>query len=1181
MDPSDPAPPEETHPDLRGLLPTVVSKQRSFGEEVGESIGPFKLLQLLGEGGFGVVWLAERREPMVQRVALKIIKPGMDSKAVIARFEQERQALAVMDHPNIAKVIDGGMTPTGRPYFVMEYVQGEPITEYCDRHRVQTRERLALFVHVCEAVQHAHQKGLIHRDLKPSNILVAVKDDRAIPKVIDFGVAKAVRHSLTAKTIFTEVGQFIGTPEYMSPEQAEMGSTDIDTRSDVYSLGVVLYELLSGLLPFDAASLRSAGYEGIRKVIREVDPPKPSTRLTSADAKAGTEIARSRQQERDSLTRELRRELDWIPMKALRKDRTHRYASPADLARDIKNYLEGQPLQAGPESASYRLKKLIRRNRGPVLAGSVVLLTMILGLAGTTLGFLRAEERAAAEAEAKEKAIRAEAEMAKQRDQAEYESYVANIAVASAAVTNLEPTKARASLDACPPALRDWEWNYLDAALNQCILVFRGHEKEVTKAVILPGGDRIVTISNDHTGRLWDATTGAEIAVLRGHEGPLTSVAISPSGDIIATASRDLTVRLWDGRTGASRSVLRGHTGRPQDSPWIELAFSPSGDRLVSSAGDAARVWNPIDGTQIGVFPARESSRLGILTADFDPTGTRIVTGEDEATARVWDLTTGKEVSRYQSTLNDFGESYAVFHPSGESIVSHVAMRDIEVWNASNGAVIRTMRGDRRDLPVFHSSVSPRGDAVAFDFGGSDVFISELSSGKSRCTLRGHTNDVWSIRFDRTGSRVVTASLDKTARLWDASNGQQLQVLFGHPAMVLHAAFSTAGDAVVTSSSDGTARLWSLAFGSGKLQSKLPSGGLLPSSRSPSGDRWVARTPTWGAAFVFDATTGSTVTMLRGDLGRLNSLTFDASGDRILTTSEKAPARVWDAWSGKEIVQLAANEPTGAGRFSPSGRVIAVAEAGGQLSLFDPVTGQRTRTFDAGAKNAEAIAFHPSGDRLAVSIPKDNAILLLDAVTGRLVRSITLSGFHSELSFSRDGKRLLAACNEGVARLVDLESGTEIAVFRGHERHVGSARFNPAETRVVTTGSDHSLRVWDSRTGREILTVRSTDVNGAEFDPTGERLFYGRSGHPTRVLESKSFAARVQALKAAASIEASMRAALQPRIDAGEDLDALTDSIIRDGSLDLAHRRAGLVAVTAERERRIAEANKKPAATPK
>jgi non-specific serine/threonine protein kinase/serine/threonine-protein kinase len=363
--------------------PTVArGSEAAFGEVAYDWIGPYKLLEIIGEGGFGTVWLAERREPMVQRVALKIIKPGMDSKAVIARFEQERQALAVMDHPNVAKVFDGGVTQTGRPYFVMEHVQGEPITAFCDRHKYPIRARLELFIPVCEAVQHAHHKGIIHRDIKPSNVLVMLKDGHAIPKVIDFGVAKAMSHTLTDKTIFTERGQLIGTPEYMSPEQAEMGRTDIDTRTDVYSLGVVLYELLSGSLPFDSGSLRSAGYAEIQRLIREIDPPRPSARLSTAAGPLAASIARARQSDRERIASELRTDLEWIPLKAMRKDRSERYRGAADISDDISRYLVGLPIEAAPPSVTYVARKLVRRHRKATAVGLLVGLLITGGVIG-------------------------------------------------------------------------------------------------------------------------------------------------------------------------------------------------------------------------------------------------------------------------------------------------------------------------------------------------------------------------------------------------------------------------------------------------------------------------------------------------------------------------------------------------------------------------------------------------------------------------------------------------------------------------------------------------------------------------------------------------------------------------------------------------------------------------------
>jgi len=364
----------------------------------------YKLIEELGKGGMGIVYKVEQIQPFKRTTALKIIKLGMDTQQVVARFETERQALAVMDHPNIAKVYDAGSTDTGRPYFAMELVHGIPITKYCDKHKLTTKERLELFISVCQAVQHAHQKGVIHRDLKPSNILVAIQEDKPVPKIIDFGIAKATEHKLTEKTLFTEHGQLIGTPEYMSPEQAEMSGLDVDTRTDIYSLGIILYELLVGVLPFDPREIRSATSADIQRIIREVDPPKISTRLNGL-GDTGIEVAAQRRTDVSTLHRELKGDLDWITMRAMAKDRTHRYSSASELGADIKRHLQHEPITAARPSASYRIKKYIRRHRVGVAAAIVISLALLIGISGTSIGLLKATK---AEKRAKEEAQTAE-----------------------------------------------------------------------------------------------------------------------------------------------------------------------------------------------------------------------------------------------------------------------------------------------------------------------------------------------------------------------------------------------------------------------------------------------------------------------------------------------------------------------------------------------------------------------------------------------------------------------------------------------------------------------------------------------------------------------------------------------------------------------------------------------------
>jgi serine/threonine protein kinase/tetratricopeptide (TPR) repeat protein len=367
----------------------VTVDEPSSTEGAGTVIGPYRLREQIGEGGMGLVFVAEQTQPVRRKVALKVIKPGMDTRQVIARFEAERQALALMDHPNIAKVLDGGETAGGRPYFVMELVKGVPLTAYCDENRLTPRQRLELFADVCAAVQHAHQKGIIHRDLKPSNVLVCSHDGVPVVKIIDFGVAKAVGQQLTDKTVYTQLSQLVGTPLYMSPEQAGQSSLDIDTRSDIYALGVLLYELLTGTTPFDPERLRQVDYDEVRRIIREEEPPRPSTRIHTLGP-AATTASTNRRSEPRQLSRLLRGELDWVVMRCLEKDRNRRYETASALAADVRRYLADEPVQACPPSAAYRLGKLVRRHRGPVLAASLVVLALVAGTIGTGIGLVRA-----------------------------------------------------------------------------------------------------------------------------------------------------------------------------------------------------------------------------------------------------------------------------------------------------------------------------------------------------------------------------------------------------------------------------------------------------------------------------------------------------------------------------------------------------------------------------------------------------------------------------------------------------------------------------------------------------------------------------------------------------------------------------------------------------------------------
>jgi serine/threonine protein kinase len=428
-------------------------------EAAGTLIGAYKLLEPIGEGGFGVVFMAEQTQPVRRKVALKVLKPGMDTRQVVARFEAERQALAIMDHPNIAMVFDGGATASGRPYFVMELVKGVPITEFCDTNHLTARQRLELFVSVCGAVQHAHHKGIIHRDLKPSNILVMIHDTTPVPKVIDFGIAKALGQELTERTLFTGLAQMVGTPLYMSPEQAGASGLDIDTRSDIYALGVLLYELLTGSTPFDGERLQTVGYDEMRRIIREEEPPRPSTRISTLGQAANT-VSANRRSEPRKLSQLMRGELDWIVMKALEKDRNRRYESASAFAADVQRYLHDEPVLACPPSVGYRLRKFARRNQVALATAALVAGALVAGTVVSTWQAFRATRARDAERQALQQAEANNEAADRQRQRA-----VANLRLARKAVDTMYTEVAEKWL-AKQPRMQPLQRKFLEEALD-------------------------------------------------------------------------------------------------------------------------------------------------------------------------------------------------------------------------------------------------------------------------------------------------------------------------------------------------------------------------------------------------------------------------------------------------------------------------------------------------------------------------------------------------------------------------------------------------------------------------------------------------------------------------------------------------------------------------------------------
>src|SRR5262245_17037007 len=605
------------HPDSI-FAESIVAAPTPLSEGPGTTIGRYKLLQQIGEGGMGVVYIAEQEEPVRRRVAVKIIKLAMDTYSVIARFEAERQARASTDRPNIARVLDGGGTETGRPDFVMELVQGVPITEFCDKNRLSAKDRLRLFIPVCQAVQHAHQKGVIHRDLKPSNVLVTLHDGVPVPKVIDFGVAKATNQKLTEKTLFTQFATLIGTPAYMSPERAEMSGLDIDTRTDIYALGVLLYELLTGTTPFPEKRLRSLGYGEMQRVILEEEPERPSLRLSTMANEQRTVVARNRGEELGSLNNLLKGDLDWIVMKCLEKDRTRRYETASGLANDIQRHLQQEPVSAVAPSLLYLLGKYARRHRAGLVAAATVVLVLIAGTLLSTWQAVRsrrAERRAQAErgqavldrdrarqAETQANAERQKATGEQQRadteaDRANRLLYSAHMNLAHDAWDKDNAPRVLELLELHRPEpdqpdMRNFEWFYLDRLVHSDLLTLEGHNGYGVGVAFSPDGKRLVSGSGDSTRRVWDAVTGTVLTTLRPGA---ASVVFSPDGKWFASGDGEGGVKLWDANSYQEAIAFKGHSAGISS-----LAFSPNGKLLASGSpkGGGMKIWDCTSGEE-------------------------------------------------------------------------------------------------------------------------------------------------------------------------------------------------------------------------------------------------------------------------------------------------------------------------------------------------------------------------------------------------------------------------------------------------------------------------------------------------------------------------------------------------------------------------------------------------------
>ncbi len=997
-------------------------------EEGEDRIGNYKLLQKIGEGGFGTVWMAEQLEPVRRRVALKIIKLGMDTREVIVRFEQERQALALMDHPNIAKVLDAGVTALGRPYFVMELVRGIRITDFCDQNNLTTSERLKLFIAVCNAIQHAHQKGIIHRDIKPSNILVTLHDGVPVPKVIDFGVAKAIQSQrLTDRTFFTRFEQMIGTPLYMSPEQAEMSGLDIDTRSDIYSLGVLLYELLTGRTPFDPEKFRRQGLDEMRRAIREQEPQKPSGFVSTMTADARMAVAKHRQVDGVKLIGQIRGDLDWIVMKALEKDRTRRYETANGLALDIQRYLQSEPVIARPPTPLYRFQKMVRRNQLPFAAAGAVVTALLVGM---FLAFWQAIRATKAERDARlaERAEQTQADRARaDRDRAvraeaeiRQNAYAAEINVAFHALAENKLGNARELLDRQRPKanekdLRGFEWRYL-----------------------------------------WQLCQGDEFATFP-DEGTGAAAAFSPDGKLLVYSGSKIIVR--------EATSLRLVTTLSE--PATTLSFAPHTNLLATGDSSGVKLWDTKTWKEVRSLPE------AIQPALFSPDGKQLLTGRPGG-FQLWDTDTWRSeiVSQDAPNLRLQTRNAVAFSPDSQSFVT-IAGKGLNLGDHLRGWQLPGLK----ELPEIRFESDPISVAYTSDgqhliagLWNGQVIVWDFATDQVRATLKEHAVNVSGVAMTSNGQTFATASVDGTINLWDARTFKPIRRLRGTVGRIWSLAISPDGGTVLSSNMEGTTRLWRTG--------ERPSPPILKGSRLMAGfssdgsqvvaggsNGWCVWMPASGQRRDISVPSSSPVV----DFGK----PYDVKPGELIGAVGRLNGTVelWDLRTEAKVTQWRAHSNgISAVIFSPDGRNLATGTTDGIVKIWNLASQREVAGFGPVGCHFYCLAFSPDGNTLAGS-GSGRAVWLWDIKSGQELRQLNGYGaIVGQVAFAPDGRLLATASFSGEVRLWELPSGAELPPLKGHVISVVGLAFSP-DGKTLATGDGHKVILWNVATRQELTAI--------------------------------------------------------------------------------------------------------------
>ncbi|MBN9693960.1 MAG: protein kinase [Verrucomicrobia bacterium] len=1044
-------------------------------EAVGQSLGRYRLLEKIGEGGCGVVYVAEQTEPVQRRVALKVIKLGMDTKAVVARFEAERQALALMDHPNIARVLDAGATELGRPYFVMELVRGTRITDYCDTAELNTQDRLLLFIKVCQAIQHAHQKGIIHRDIKPSNILVTMHDGVPVPKVIDFGIAKATEGRLTENTVYTQLHQFIGTPAYMSPEQAEMSGLDIDTRSDIYSLGVLLYELLAGSTPFDPRELLESGLDAMRRTIREQEPVRPSTRLSDLPGDQLTNTARRRSEDAPHLVRQLRGDLDWIVMKCLEKDRTRRYDSAADLAADLSRFLANEPVVARPPTTLYRFQKAFRRHKLVFSAALGVVAALIVGLTASLWQADRAKRAyvAAETARQNESAARAQAEAASERAatnelQARRTAYSSDMNLAQQALAASNVGRAQSLLDRQRPQpgqtdLRDWEWRYLwsqtRADPHETLLT---HTNGLSRVMFSPDG-RLVALTEPN-GELILLDLLSRQPVLR--QSGVWKVAFAHRSPWLAFISdsrsaSNAAIVLWDTlrRTEIRRLPIAGLVGRGH------LAFLPDDSQLLAAT----------DRPNPSIINSPEAQPIELLLTSYAlPSG---------------QVTWQRPLPEPETSQ---GRTFAV-SPTGERAVAALPGGRFQVFDTRTGEDRLTVKATVERVTAL--AFSPDGKQVLSGAGYTDptIHVWDAEKGTPEGTLEGHRSWVSDLVFSSDGTRLASASADQTVRLWEWSTRQSTGLLRGHLNAVMGITFFP-DNRTVASHGKESIFLWDVTKPSRHLGYRLAPVKWLPDSGTtftPDSRYILGVEPGGGVAF-WDVSTLQEARRLWKDSDQ-SVLAVAPDARSVVRSDANGRWILWDTEPVREQRVLDLPSGTAGAFFTENGRyLVAVQDKGTQLValILDRATGRPLGEIPVQRERAMWIGATSRSNSL-VELAVGGIRVYDVSQPSAAPRQVAESGDYFGLEVAPDGRTMAVPYGTGQIWLWDLETGAPVDTLKGFLLGAHSVTFSP-DGRRLAAGSNgtEAVKLWDTATRQEVLTLAGEGslFKFLKFSPDGRYL---------------------------------------------------------------------------------------------